>query len=112
MRFRCNVCEARFHDTDQNRSQQAGGQCPICGHEDIRKIEPKVCPVLSQGQLEPQYCIHESCASWSEHFQMCVMSVPAFLNAREEQRMNQEEAQRKAYAEELLRRVQWQDEDP
>ena len=105
MRSRCNVWEARFHDTDQNRSQQAGGQCPICGHEDIQEITPKVCPVLSIGN-EPQFCIHESCASWSDYFQMCVMSVPAFLNAREEQRLSQEEAQRKAYAEDCAGRYQ------
>jgi len=105
MKFRCRFCGSQFHDTDQNRSQQREGQCPICGHnvrhgstsvpqctrgtesqEDIQQIKPKVCPVLSMGRDEPQFCIHESCASWNDYFQMCTMSIPGFLNAQEEQK--------------------------
>ena len=106
MRYECNACNSRFHDTDQNRSQQRNGECPSCGYEDIQEDPPLVCPVLSIGREEPQFCIHEVCASWNDYFQKCNMAIPGFLNAREEERIKQEESKIKAYAEECAGRYQ------
>lgn len=82
MSFQCRACEARFHDCDQNQSQQRAGQCPICGYDDIQEIKPEACPVLSMGHATPQFCIQQSCLSWNDFYQMCNMAIPGFLNAR------------------------------
>ena len=99
MRYLCGVCGTRFHDVEQSKSEERDGLCPSCGHKDIREIESKVCPVLSMGQPTPRTCIHESCASWNDYFQMCNMALPGFLNAREEERAKQEETGKEVYAE-------------
>lgn len=95
MKFRCRICGAQFHDTDQNWSQEWTGRCPICGHDN-----PKFCPRLKG------LCIEQACVTWNDYFGMCGMAVPAFLNAREEQRINEEEAKIKTYADECVGRYE------
>ena len=38
MIFECQVCFARFHETDMNRVQQEEQICPNCGHEDLKVV--------------------------------------------------------------------------
>jgi len=78
MRYQCQVCDARFHDVDQDYRQRLEGVCPVCGHADIRDIAPKVCRVLSVANALPQFCTQKSCASWNDYFQMCNMEIPGF----------------------------------
>ena len=38
MNYECQVCFARFHETDMNRAQQEEQICPNCGHVDLKVI--------------------------------------------------------------------------
>ena len=38
MNYECQVCFARFHETDMNRAQQDEQICPNCGHQDLKAI--------------------------------------------------------------------------
>ncbi len=35
----CDVCAARFRDTDQSKYEQDNGICPSCGYEGVRVLE-------------------------------------------------------------------------
>jgi len=38
MNYECQVCFARFNETDMNRVQQEEQICPNCGHVDLKVI--------------------------------------------------------------------------
>lgn len=38
MNYECQVCFARFNETDMNRVQQEQQICPNCGHVDLKVI--------------------------------------------------------------------------
>jgi len=38
MNFECQDCESRFSEMEQTRSEYRDGQCPSCGHEDLKEV--------------------------------------------------------------------------